>query len=293
MLAHPPTRRREVYGLAGRVLAVETDDEAAASLLQSAYGPAQHTKSTSANHNATISRLHDGRLSARFDRAPMPLGERGPGAPLLSAYYAAREVFARFASARTGAVALYGCAVEIDGTGLLILGPTTIGKTVLALHLALQGAKFLGDETAVLDFRSTTIAALARKPALRESALPLLPPAVRAAVKQAEHVMQTERGRFWYALDAQDLNGVTPSPYGCTLGAVCVIRDRAPSHALHRRSYAEMLPAVLQRSYSRPAQLTEVSALRRALRDTPFFELTLGEPAASAAALLQEVRACE
>lgn len=292
MLAQAQTRRREFYGLAGRVLAVETDDEPAAHLLSAAYAPASQAGLAAHDHIAAIKRLRDGRMYAQFDRMPVPLGDCHSGAPLLSAHYAAREIFARFAAARPGGIALYGCAVAVDETGLLILGPTTIGKTVLALHLALQGSKFLGDETAVLDFRSTTIAALARKPSLRESALPYLPESLSRGIDKAADVMDTGRGRFWYALNSGDLGGIEPSHRAFPLRAVCIVRDRAPAVTLHRTSYAQALPALLQRAYARPSRLAQLSALGRALRSTTFFEMRLGDPAASAAALLREVRAC-
>lgn len=292
MLAQAPLRRRDFYGLAGRVLAVETDDEAAAQLLSAAYTPANSARPLHADHSAMLRRLPDGRLSAQFDRAAMALGQSHSSVPLLSAYYAAREVFARFAAAHPESIALYGCVVSIDGNGLLILGPTTIGKTVLALHLASQGAGLLGDETAVLDFRSATIAALARKPSLRESALAYLPHGLRTHIEQSANVMQTDRGRFWYAIDTRDSAGIAPSR-ALPLRAVCIVQDRAQSFSLHRTSYGQALPAMLQRAYARPARLAQLSALRRSMRHTAFFDLHLGDPEASAAALLREVCACE
>jgi hypothetical protein len=49
---------------------------------------------------------------------------------------------------------------------------------------------------------------------------------------------------------------------------------------------------VAQRAYARPTSLAQVGALRRALRHTVCFEMTLGEPSSSAELLLREVRAC-
>lgn len=288
----PRSLWRGQFGLAGRVLAVDADDVAAAHMLQAAYAPALETRLRPADHSASLRRLGDGRLNVRFDRRTLPSAQTGQATGLLSAYYAAKEVFARFAAAHPSRIAFYGSLLEVDGEAVLLLGPTTIGKTVLALHLALQGAKFLGDETAVLDLGSATIYALARKPALRESALPHLAQELRDSVHGAEHMMETDRGRFWYALDASELGGIAPSADGYRLRAVCIIRDRGETFAMRRIALEDALPALMQRAYSRPSQLTELAALRRSMRYVAHYELTLAEPERSAAAVLQEVRAC-
>lgn len=283
---------RGQFGLAGRILAVDADDVAVAHMLQAAYAPALEPRPRVPDHSASLRRLNDGRLNVRLDRRTVPVAHTHQATVLLSAYYAAKEVFARFAAAHPGKIAFYGSLIAVDGEAILILGPTTIGKTILALHLALQGAKFLGDETAVLDLGSSTIYGLARKPALRESALPYLTPEMHAGVQSAEHVMETDRGRFWYALDSSELCGIAPAVEGYRLRAVCIVRDRSETFAMHRIALDDALPALMQRAYSRPSQLTEVAALRRSMRHVAHYELSLAEPERSAAALLEEVRAC-
>jgi hypothetical protein len=261
-------------------------------MLQAAYAPALEPRPRIPDHAASLRRLSDGRLHARFDRRPLPVADTRQATALLSAYYAAKEVFARFAAADATRIAFYGSLIAMNGEALLILGPTTIGKTLLAIHLALQGAKFLGDETAVLDLGSTTIYALARKPALRASALPYLTAELRAGARAAEHVMETDRGRFWYALDASELGGIAPSADGYRLRAVCILRDRSEAFSMRRIALDDALPALLQRAYSRPSQLTQIAALRRSLRYVVHYDISLAEPERSAAALLEEVRAC-
>lgn len=285
-----PSFCRSHFALAERVLGIDTNDPHVAHLLEAAYSPAVRAGMPSAHH-AAIRRLADGRLNVRFDRRALPASSHA--APMLSAHYAVKEVFARFAAAHPAGIALYGSLVAIDRQAVLILGPTAIGKTLLALHLAWQGGRFLGDETAVLDFRSSTIYALARKPALRESALPMLPAgSIAERMNASECVMQTERGRLWYALDAAELQGIHPSPAGYPLRAVCILRDRDGDFRMSRVPADRALPALVQRAYQRPAELTVMSALRRSLRNTAFFEVSLGLPDESAASLMAQVRAC-
>jgi len=286
-------RLAATYGLAGRTLAVDADDDAVAHILQTTYADARVQNVRAAHHTASVRRLSDGRLHVRFDRRALAVGDPGASVPLLSAYYASKELFARFAVAHPLGLGFYGALVEVGGAAVLILGPTTIGKTIFALHLAWQGARFLGDETAVLDVSSSSISALARRPALREPALEFLPSGeMRDRVSGAAHVLETDRGRFWYALQSDELCGIAPCERAYPLGAVCIIRERACGFALRRIEIAQAMPAIMQRAYARPAQLAELAGLRRAMRHVAQYELTLGEPRTSAIAFLNELRVC-
>ncbi len=146
--AAPRPLARAAFSMAGRVLAVAAQDESFTHILETTYADARVSDGRGVHHTAAVRRLGDGRLHVRFDRRALPIGDLGSSCELLSAYYAAKELFARFAVAHPESIALYGALVEIGGSAVLILGPTAIGKTLFALHLAWQGARFLGDETA-------------------------------------------------------------------------------------------------------------------------------------------------
>ncbi len=293
VVAVPRSLERATYCLAGRTLAVEVDDDAVAQILQTTYRDAHSEKTRTVDHTASLRRLSDGRLHVRFDRRTLSIAEPAPATPLLTAYYATKEVFARFAAARPGSIAFYGALVAVNGGAVLILGPTTIGKTLFALHLTARGAAFLGDETALLDLRTGHICALARKPALRDSALAYLPSAeMRKSVTCANAVVVTDRGRFWYALGAEDLGGIVPSDRFHRLSAVCIIRERTETCVVDRVDLPHALPAIVQRAYVRPAQLAQLSGLRRAMRAVSFYDIGLADPGASAEAFLSEVSRC-
>ncbi|HEY9179279.1 MAG TPA: hypothetical protein VIO32_01085, partial [Candidatus Baltobacteraceae bacterium] len=213
--------------------------------------------------------------------------------PVRAAYHAVREIFARFACELPHTIAMYGALCAIDGGAVLLLGSTTIGKTLLALHLAHSGAQFLGDETALLSVASGEAYAMPRRPSLRESALPLLPDArMRANIEQSSSVFATERGRFWYALDGDALCGLQPNGRPHVLRAICMLSARAEVPAIRRLDSTAGLQLAAQRAYARPSTLAQMSAVKRAMRHTAFFQMTLGTPSESAALLLREVTAC-
>jgi hypothetical protein len=226
------------------------------------------------------------RRSLSLAQAPEPVAER-------LAYTASREIFARFAASVDGTVAFYGAAIGVNGAGVMIVGPASIGKTLLSLHAAAMGATFLGDETAMLTLRGAELFAMARRPSLRESALAWVPSqAMRDAMLASPHVLQGDSGRFWYGLDEHDLQGIAPCERALPLRMVCIVRERRDVCITRRLDLQTALPLIAQRAYARPAELHQLAALRKALRDVACLEITLGTPEESASALLREVSGC-
>lgn len=274
-------------------LDVRTNEDWAAQLLATAYAPMHCTDAALALHHASLLRLRDGTLRLRFDEREVPYSSATHSDPFTRSFYALHELFARFAAIIPGQIALYGASVVIDGGAVLLLGPTTIGKTVLALHLAHRGAHFLGDETVLFDPQYQTVAAMPQRPSLREPSLALLPtPALRRHVEAAPHAIHTRRGRFWYALRRLDLQGIGPDPWPYPLRAIVIVKGRAPEPTIETFTARTMLAMVLERAYARPQALAQVGALHRALRAIPSFALTLGPPDQSARALMDIINAC-
>lgn len=279
------------FRLGGRVLSLDVADDAARHLIEDAYAPLL-CPAEGVRAHASMRRLTDGRLHVRYGRQALRLANTADAVPLRAAHHAAREIFARFASEPPNIVALYGSLCAIDRGAVLLLGPPAIGKTLLALHLARSGARFLGDETAVLSLTTSEVYAMPRRPALRESALPLLPhPSMAEAVASSASAFPTDRGRFWYALDSAALCGIEPSARPYALRAICILRERTGSASIRRLDSAEGVKLTAQRAYVRPTSLTQLAALRRATRHAEFFEMTLGSPQSSSETLLREVRA--
>ena len=78
-----------------------------------------------------------------------------------------------------GWVRLRGALVDLNGSRVLLIGPSGAGKTVLALRLALGGAAFQGDDSVLLHEGSTL--AVPCLPMLRPGAEELLAGARRVA----------------------------------------------------------------------------------------------------------------
>lgn len=281
------------FRLGASTLSLEVADADALRLIQAAYAPMLCSVSGARVH-ASLRRLADGRLNVRYGRQVLRPANAVDAVPQRAAYHAAREIFARFACEPANTLAVYGAMCAVDDGAVLLLGPTTVGKTLLALHMAMNGARFLGDETVMLSLAREEAYALPRRPVLRESALPLLPDARMAqAIASSGDWFATERGRFWYALDSQALPGIEPSERIYDVRAVCILGGRGETPSIRRLDPADGVKFVAQRAYARPTSLAQVSALRRALRRAVFFEMTLGAPQASCDLLLREVRACE
>lgn len=288
-----PACARLGFRFADSVLDLDVRDAAALELFDTAYAPLQCPPAGARVH-ASVQRMADGRLHVRYARQLLRFANAADPVPLRAAFHAAREIFARFACERRDAIALYGTLCAIDGGAVLLLGPTTIGKTLLALHLAAGGAQFLGDETVLLSPKTGEAHAMPRRPSLRESALALLPQqSMREAIEANAAFFETDRGRFWYGLDAQTLGGIEPSARPHALRAVCVLRERGDCAAVDRVDRERGLKVLAQRAYVRPTSLAQIATLRAATRRAAFFEVTLGAPDATSVALLHQVRACE
>lgn len=286
-----PSAERLRFKLGAATLALEVDDAAALEMLQRVYAPMRCEDLRPCRQSASIRRMTDGRLHARFARRPVAVAAKSADERMT--YATAREIFARFAASVPQTLALYGGLVGVPQGAVLLLGPAMIGKSVLALHLAHRGATFLGDETAMLSLSTAEAYAMPRRPSLRESALEHLPTMrMRERVAAARHSFEGEFGRFWYALDENDLDGIAPSERPLPLAYVCLLRHRAAEPAIRRIDTATALPQIVQRAYARPSELHQVSALHKTLRKARCLEITLGTPDETASAILREVGAC-
>jgi hypothetical protein len=290
--AGSPSSARLAFGLGGASLSLDIADDATLCLVKEAYALLA-CEPRAARTQAFIRQLADGRLHVRYGRQTLRTASSVDPIPLRAAYHAAREIFARFACEPAQTLAVYGALCAVDRAGVLLLGPTAIGKTVLALHLANAGAQFLGDDTSLISLAAQEVYAMPRRPALRESALPLLPdPRMMQAVAEARTAFETERGRFWYALDAQALCGIEPSTRQYPLQTICILSGRGPAASMRAIDSGEAVKFVAQRAYARPTSLAQLGALRRVVRRVACFEMTLGTPRETAELLLRQVQTC-
>jgi hypothetical protein len=256
------------FKLAERILRVRTRDPWVAELLESTYAPllcpAQH-----ADQNIELS----------------------PHAGFANAFYAVRDCFTAFASQAQRCIPVYGACVALNGRAVLLLGPSTIGKSVLAFNMRTAGAKFLGDELLLFNLDDGTISAVPRTPSLREPGLPfLLDRRLRSRIANCRRTLHTSRGRLWYALDTSTIEFNADSR-AYPLGAVYIATRRDLHANVRPIDFANGFAAFVRRMH-RSTSLADLAALRAVTRDIPFYELAIGPPHETPAAVLGSLRAC-
>jgi hypothetical protein len=274
-----PAYSQASFALNGAHFVLRTDQPLAAGIAGSAYARLRTATPASPYVVATISGGEAGVhaqfqfKSATYSHA---LGTFG------TAYAAVRDVFAAFIRVAANGSVFYGGCFALEGNAVAVFGESGIGKTVLLLHLAQAGAHFLGDETFMLRSIGGTLCAIPRLPALREPSLPMLPKALRESVTRARTYAATPRGKFWYALDGDDLAGLTPDATAHLLNAAIFIERRSAQPALRALSQHELMHRAAARLHEKPRTLADLARLRRALHGVRAYALDLGDPAQTA-----------
>lgn len=257
------------FSLAGRTLRVRTHDAWACELLASTYAPMRCAPSEDAE-DVLIS----------------------PGGDFAGAFYVLRDLFARFAAQAEDCVALYAASVAINGRAVLFLGPATIGKSVLGLNLRRYGARFLGDELALLNLRDGTVGAVPRTAALREPGLPyLLDGGLRARISACNRALFTQRGRLWYALN-EDVIGAPIDSQSYPLGAIYAIAAREPRSRIAPLASASVMTLLSRRMHRLPQTLEQIGMLHQLARSVSAYELTIGTPQETASTVLEGLQQC-
>lgn len=272
----------------GKALAVRSNTPGASQLLRAAFAPSHEPGTPSLKGGVTHVRSA---LIMRFEQQSTvyricDFGGFG------AAFYAVRDLFSRFCTSAAGGAAFYGASGQFEGNAFAILGESTVGKTVLMLHLATTGATFLGDETFSLDSETGVLRAFPRLPSLREPALRLLPSdAMRDAVRRSPFVHRLRAGRLWYALGQDHLLGIRPSSEPRILKTIFFL-ERSETVTVHPMSEEACFAACMQRLYRKPRALSEVARLRRALRDIRGCRVGLADPRSTACAVLEMLSKC-
>jgi hypothetical protein len=76
---------------------------------------------------------------------------------------------------RDECAALHAASLEIGGSGVVLAGGKGSGKSTLALTIALQGARYLGDEITFIRYEDGAIDAFPKAVTLKEGSFPLFP----------------------------------------------------------------------------------------------------------------------
>lgn len=257
--------------------------------MQSAFAP-MRAKPGRGDCLARVERSGDSGLALQFNSCTLSFSTTELGA-FGAAFAATREIFARFAADHSNATAIYGAGVALRDAGVVLIGASGAGKSILLLHLVTRGARFLGDETLVARWNAGEIRAQQRLPALREPGLAFVPSEkMRSAILQSRDVAHLRGGRFWYALSSKELLGISPDAASYPLRAIVHLQGRAAKPCARSLSRTDALRLVAERSYFKPSSLDELARIRRSLSDVRAFALDVGEPETTADVLLETLQ---
>lgn len=288
----PPILERFCYRYLNTALAVATDDLCAARILRAAFSPILTKALARVDCMAAIERTGD-RLRVCYEGAAVSTYSINGLGNFGAAFCAVRDIFIRYSRRIAPNGAVYGACGALAGNAFVLLGRTTIGKTLLMLHLAANGVQFLGDETFTIDGENPRIRAFPRLPSLREPAVPLLPSdELRCAVLAAPNYQQLPGGRLWFALEPSDLHGIAPSSRPHGLRTVFFLEGRGRSVTVEELSQNDMLTAFVRRIYHKPETLDRLLCVRAVLNGARGYRVQLGDPGPTAAALMRVLGRC-
>jgi hypothetical protein len=247
-----------------RSLRIETDDARVARYVRAAYGAAL-VDSASASTDSAVLTAGSAFPTASFNGVDLPHGSPGsvPCAWRSYAYLVDQCVWRALARERAW-IALYACAVQIDGRAVILVGPSGVGKTTLGFALQRHGARMIGDEMALVRVRDATVDAIDR----------------RFSVRRPRRTLAVDRRRY----------GALPLP--ARLAATFVVSRGEGEPQVAPAAASVMACAIAAYAAQPPSDLEGVARLARILSVGRCFTLRLGDVHASAAAVIESVRAC-
>ena len=135
------------------------------------------------------------------------------------------------ALAQRGLLPLHGCAVEIDGNAVLLLGRSGVGKSTLAVWLDQQGYRVLSDDLCALHVAED--GAIRVLPAYAQAKLAPPPPALHWAMTESNGVRSLRDKQY---VQLQSAAGVRDCPlaavYGLTIDSTLAIHPLSPLPAM-------------------------------------------------------------
>jgi hypothetical protein len=242
------------------VLTIETDDARVRRYLAGAYRAVAGAPSDRVPHDRGAILVSGNEAVARFEDELLLRGE--PAAdPIPFAVAAAGMLFRASFQHDAEHVAWYAAGLAIDGSAVLISGPSGVGKTTLALELIGRGHGLYGDEYVFLRRRDRRLVAFPRALMLREGAT-------------VRHDVDVERvfGRRVFAASAR-------------LRAAYLL-ERGPQSAVAPLAPAVFALSVAPRVGGRGNGLQRLDALLALLAGVHCYRLTMADPASAARALL-------
>lgn len=210
-----------VFECLGRRVQVASDSPRLARLVRTAWGEARGADAPVRRYDVAI----EGTASPVL-RGPHLARRLDPRQPVSHAY---QIILKDVLGSVRDAFVLHATSVALDGRAMLLCGPSTFGKTTLAVHLATRGFALLSDDITLLRRDTGQIVPAARALNLRPGTRATLPADVLARARQAmRHPDPGPDEAGEWAVDPARWPGIAACP--CALAEVVVLQpSRAPA----------------------------------------------------------------
>ena len=272
-----------------RSLRLETDDPRVVRYVRTAYS---ETLADAACEPSDRARLMTGaaKTVVTFNGVDVPRRWTGAGRnPWRSGAYIVDQLVWRALAGERSWIALYACAVLVEGRAVILAGDSGVGKTTLALALQRHGASIMGDEMIVVSPASSMVDAIDRRLSIRwQSADPLDDPAFYDVIRKNATTIGAGRARF-LALDRR-VFGAPPAP--APLAATFVVSRGNGSPEIATLGAARTALAIAAFLARRSSGLDDLARLAEVVGASRCFALAIADPDASARAVITAVNAC-
>ena len=269
-----------------RALRIETDDERVAGYVHTAYGNNLAQSTLPATDSALLLTRHK-TGAASFNDVPLTRDWFVTPNQWKSNLYIVDQFVWRSLIADPDWIALYGCAVVVGERALLLVGASGVGKTTLAFALQRIGAHVIGDEMIVIRRADLAVGAIDRRLSIRWE------PGYRIGDERLdrlvrEHASSVGTAAGFRALDRR------------VFGEVPELAQLSATFVVTRGSEERVTPlpasraALMSASHlgSRPETIEAIVEFARLLSHGRCFSLRLGQPDASARAVLEAFERC-
>jgi hypothetical protein len=272
-----------------RTLRLVTDDPHVAEYVRIAYGA---TLAGEVPEPTDVAVLLTGgaRPIVSFNGIGLPREWSGRGAnPWRSGAYTVDQFVWRSLAADSAWLPVYACAVIFRESALLFSGPSGVGKTTLCLALRKFGAYVMGDEMIVINPTTLEVDAIDRRLSVRRHDGDALGDgALHDLIEEHGAGIGSGPGRFL----AVDRRAFGPAPAPARLGAAFVLTRGDGEPRVAPAGAGRTALAIAPFAGRRPHALEEVGRLADVLAGGRCYTLTLGDPDASARAVVEAVSAC-
>ncbi len=270
-----------------RALRIETDDERIAGYVHTAYGNNLTEQTFPSTDRALLLTRHK-TGAASFNDVPVTRDWFVTPSQWKSNLYIVDQFVWRSLIADPDWTALYGCAVVVRERALLFVGASGIGKTTLAFALQRLGAHVIGDEMIVVRRADRSVGAIDRRLSIRWGSDYRIGDE-RLDRLVHEHASPIGKDAAFRALDRRVFGEL---PELAQLAATFVVTRGGEEPRVTQLPASRA--ALMSSSHlgSRPETIDDIAEFARLLDNGRCFSLRLGQPDASARAVLDAFERC-